>query len=138
MCVSGFASFPGSDPPPAVPRPMSVNPFTVSMSLQQIGLCLDSRKCDETLSSRGTSTPAEERPKTPSSDPADSSCTSLHRPPLGSQGDVNLWSCGHFDAFGVFPLPPPPNRPGRGLTPPHLSLSLSVPCLRVCEGVKSV
>lgn len=25
--------------------------------------------------------------------------------PLGSQVDVNLWSCGRFDAFGVFPPP---------------------------------
>lgn len=77
--VAGFASFP--DPQPAVPRPMSVNPFTVSMTLnvwQRIGLFFDSRKCNRTLSFRGTSTPAEERPKILSSDPADSSYTLLH------------------------------------------------------------
>ena len=30
VCVAGFASFPASDSQPKVPRPMSVNPFTVS------------------------------------------------------------------------------------------------------------
>lgn len=110
---------------------MSVNPFTVSMTLnvwQRIGLFFDSRKCNRTLPFRGTSTPAEERPKILSSDPADSSYTLLHL--LGSQVEMNLWSCGHFDAFGVFPAP-------REVFDP-LVTSRSVPCLRVCEGVKNV
>lgn len=37
VCVTGFASFPASDSQPPVPRPMSVNPFTVSAALWNQG-----------------------------------------------------------------------------------------------------
>lgn len=103
MCVAGFASFPASDSQPPVPRPMSVNPFTVSVARSNQGWKTKEVKPLLTrllLSFRGMSTPVEGRQKILSSDPPPHLLLPTH-PSLGSEGEMNLRSC-HFFAFEYF------------------------------------
>ena len=130
VAVSGFASFPASDSQPKVARPMSVNPFTVSIFSKPPGGVVKASPLVLTLPllpSRGMFIQVEGRRGTLSSDPPHqhppTAFLLLHPPPhppipsLGTEGEVNLRSRCHFNASGVFsssgregaacPVPPP-------------------------------